>query len=89
MTFLCTRGGADTEICAMNADGTGQRVLTNNTSIDGDPACSPDGRRISFERDLGANNRDLRRMRADGANEYNITDDGTTRIDANPSWQPR
>ena len=34
----------------MNADGTGQAPLTANTVADGNPAWSPDGTRIAFER---------------------------------------
>jgi TolB protein len=89
ITFECERGGTDKEICVMNADGTQLEQLTINTFADQDPVFSPDGKRISFERDLGGSNRDIWRMRADGANPYNVTDDGTTRIDANPSWQAR
>jgi Tol biopolymer transport system component len=59
----------------MNADGTKQKQLTNNTFADIDPVFSPGGKRISFERPLGAN-------------AFNVTDDGGARIDANPSWQP-
>ena len=33
----------------MNADGTGQTRLTNNTEFDNYPAWSPDGTKIAFE----------------------------------------
>jgi Tol biopolymer transport system component len=92
ITFECKRRGSDDvldeEICVMNSDGTKLKQLTNNTAADIDPVFSPDGKRISFERDPGAS-RDIWRMRADGANQFNVTDDGSTRIDANPSWQAR
>ncbi len=76
------------EIVTMNADGTGQKRLTNNRVIDRDAVWSPDGKRIAFERDGGNVFRDIFRMKADGTNPYNITDD-SSKAEANPSWQPR
>jgi Tol biopolymer transport system component len=37
------------EIFDINPNGTGERVLTNNQTRDGDPAYSPDGTKIAFE----------------------------------------
>ncbi len=37
IVFMCRRGGSDFEICVMNADGTGQVQLTDNTVFDGTP----------------------------------------------------
>ena len=88
LVFESAKGGGDREIAVINADGRGLKYLTNNTAADIDPVWSPDGKRIAFERNPGAS-RDIWRMRADGTNLYNITDDGGVRIDANPSWQPR
>jgi Tol biopolymer transport system component len=42
-------GETDIEIFEVNPDGTGERVLTNNTFRDGSPAYSPDGTKIAFE----------------------------------------
>ena len=36
------------EIHVINADGSGQRRLTSDTGFEGNPAWSPDGRRIAF-----------------------------------------
>jgi len=36
------------EICVMNADGTGQTQLTNNSVLDATSAFSPDGDKIVF-----------------------------------------
>ncbi len=42
--------GPDSEVCVMNADGSGQRALTNNTVPDLGPNWSTDGTRIFFVR---------------------------------------
>ena len=39
----------DSEIYVMNADGSGTRRLTHNVGYDGEPAWSPDGRKIAFQ----------------------------------------
>lgn len=63
--------------------------LTNNDQFDGEPAFSPDGRRIAFTsgRDHPATSHtDLYLMDADGSNVARLTSqDGT--LD-NPSWDP-
>ena len=41
------------EIYVMNVDGSGLKRLTNNSSIDGLPAWSPNGRSIAFVSDQG------------------------------------
>ncbi len=65
----------DIEIFVMNADGMGQKNLTRNTLTDRDPAISPDGRRIAFERDDPTDSfSDIFRMRADGTRKSNLTE---------------
>jgi TolB protein len=44
--------GPDFEICVMNADGTGQSALTNNTIGDLTPNWSTDGAKIFFHRNV-------------------------------------
>jgi TolB protein len=76
----------DYEICVMNADGTGTRQLTKNSSFDGYPSWSPDGTKIAF-----ASNRDgdvdIWVMNADGSEQTNITNDDPSNDDA-PRWSP-
>ena len=43
------RSKDDSEIYVMNADGSGTRRLTHNVGYDGEPAWSPDGRKIAFQ----------------------------------------
>ncbi len=87
IVFESNRDG-DEEIFAMNADGTGQKNLTRNTSIrDIDPVFSPDGRKIAFERvNPPGFFRDIFRMQADGTRKNNLTED--IDVQANPAWQP-
>src|SRR5688500_11416698 len=49
---------AHDQIYVMNADGSGQRRLTNHPRPDADPEWSPDGRMIAFERRLESRNVD-------------------------------
>ena len=49
----------------MNADGSGQTRLTNNSGFDGNPSFSPDGLKIAFT-SYRTNNRDIYLMNADG-----------------------
>ena len=60
----------------MNADGTNQTRLTNNTAFDGWPSFSPDSQKIVFTslRDGGANF-EIYSMNADGTNQTRLTTD--------------
>jgi Tol biopolymer transport system component len=68
----------DYEVFVMNADGSGQINLTNTPmpgGQEGEPAFSPDGRLISFERFLPASV-DIFTMTADGSSQINLTNTG-------------
>jgi len=74
IVFMCRRGGSDFEICAMNADGTGQVQLTDNTVADLSPSWSPDGQKIVFHRPVGGPGQfQLFLMNADGTGQEQLT----------------
>ena len=60
--------------------------LTQNTAIDEDPACSPDGRFIAFSSNRSLDY-EIWRMRADGTDQVNLTLSSGS-IDRQSSWQP-
>ncbi|MCA1600706.1 MAG: hypothetical protein LC776_03330 [Acidobacteria bacterium] len=68
-------GGIRTfEICVMNADGTGQVRLTNNTIGDLTSTWSPDGTKIMFHRRVGGRGQfQLFVINADGTDEKQLT----------------
>ncbi len=72
IVFMCRRGGSDFEICVMNADGSGQVQLTDNTVLDATPTWSPDGQQIVFHR-LVAGRFQLFVMNPDGTNLAQLT----------------
>ena len=58
----------------MNADGTNQTRLTNNTAFDGWPSFSPDSQKITFT-SLRDGNFEIYKMNADGSNQTRLTTD--------------
>ena len=71
------------EIYLMNADGSGQTRLTNDSAWHSLPRWSPDGTRIAFQsrRD---ENWEIYVMNADGSGRMRLTDTSN----AEPSWSP-
>ena len=68
--------GPDFEICVMNANGTGQRALTNNTVGDLTPNWSVDGTKVFFHRSVpvsGATYLEMFLMNADGTGLRQVT----------------
>jgi Tol biopolymer transport system component len=83
--------GPDYEIFVMNADGSNPTQITFNELDDEDPAWSPTGNRIVFQRDLiparGEVDYDILTMRADGTGEENLTNSPGL-LEHEPSWSP-
>ena len=85
IVFCCRRGGPDLEICAMNADGTGQVQLTENAIGDLTPSWSPDGKKIVFHRRVGGQGQfQLFLINADGTGEKQLT--FPPGLNAFPNW---
>jgi Tol biopolymer transport system component len=69
----------------MNADGSGQTRLTNNTREDERPAWSPDGTKLAFASDRDGNY-EIYVMNADGSGQTRLTDN--PHADIEPAWSP-
>jgi hypothetical protein len=83
---LALPGISTTEVFTINPDGTGETVLTSNTSRDGDPSFSPDGANIAFEsfRDGFS---EAYRMASDGSGPTRLTESGPNE-DRSTNWSP-
>ena len=76
IAFTSDRDG-NAEIYVMNADGSNQINITNNSAYDSVPCFSPDGTKIAFV-SLRDGNAEIYIMNADGSNQ--------TRLTNNPAW---
>jgi Tol biopolymer transport system component len=84
IAFMSDRDG-NAEIYLMNADGTGQTRLTNNSATDTSPAWSPDGTKIAFDSNRDGNF-EVYVMDADGGNQTRLTNNSAH--DYDPTWSP-
>ncbi|TMF27887.1 MAG: DUF5050 domain-containing protein, partial [Chloroflexi bacterium] len=84
LVFTSNRDG-NNEIYAMNADGTAQTRLTNNTAPDVAPVASPDGKKVVFTRTSGGNT-DIFVMNADGTAQTRLTTNAG--VDMLPTFSP-
>jgi len=84
IAFTSNRDG-NAEIYVMNADGTNQKRLTNNSSGDGTPAFSPDGSKIAFTSSRDGNN-EIYVMNTDGTKQTRLTNNAA--VDESPAWSP-
>ena len=74
-----------TNLCILNADGSGLVPLTQYDAIEKNAAWSPDGTRIAFSSNLGGS-WNLHTVNADGTNRVQLTDDSASDFD--PAWSP-
>lgn len=84
IAFASARDG-NREIYVVNPDTTGLARLTNDPSIDTDPAWSSDGKRIAFTSTRSGND-DIWLMNADGTGQSQLT--SAPGSDSNPTWSP-
>lgn len=84
IVFTSSRDG-NSEIYIMNADGTNQTRLTNNSSYDAYPSISLDGSKITFVSDRDGNY-EIYIMNADGTNQTRLTNNSSR--DSFPSLSP-
>ena len=85
IAFTSNRGG-NAEIYAINADGSSQTRLTNNSDEDGFPAWSPDGTRIAYVSRTGEGSEEIYVMDADDSNQVRLTFNLET--EEFPTWSP-
>ncbi|MFP4438894.1 MAG: DUF5050 domain-containing protein [Chloroflexaceae bacterium] len=84
IVFASDRDG-NSEIYAMNADGSEVTRLTNYPADEGDPAWSPDNSQIVFTSDRDGNS-EIYVMNADGSGIINISNHPAA--DIQPAWSP-
>lgn len=88
---------ADSEIYVRNVDGSSLTRLTNNSVFDGEPAWSPDGKRIVFSSGHDTTSAAFDRwvyvdeiyvINPDGSNLTRLIDNGDQVDDNRPAWTP-
>jgi Tol biopolymer transport system component len=85
VAFASDRDG-DLEIFTMKPNGEKQVRRTRNTTVDADPAWSPDGARIAFA-SFRDGNYEIYMMNAGGTAPTNVSNNAAA-VDLDPDWQP-
>src|SRR6266446_9044235 len=85
IAFGSTRDSGNHEIYVMNADGSNQTRITNNSAYDDQPRWSPDGTKIAFMTNRNANF-EIYSMNADGNGLTRLTNNPAA--DGFPAWSP-
>lgn len=88
IVFSCPDDAGNTQICVINADGTGLTHVTNAPGVNhDDPVWSPDGTKIVFVSDRDHFFQDIFVMNGDGTGLTNLTN--SSQGAQTPDWQPR
>lgn len=84
------RNSYNSDIYAMDADGSNQVNLTNEPNVDTSPAWSPDGTKIAFARYVYGVGENIYVMNADGSNVTQLTFNSAQYDVAfrDPAWSP-
>jgi Tol biopolymer transport system component len=76
----------ESEVYAINVDGSGERRLTDSPGLDAFPAWSPDGERIAFASER-AGNWEIHVIDSDGAEQRRLTNT-PEEDESGPAWSP-
>ena len=88
IAFAVNQGAVgDSEIVAINGNGSGAVNLTDNPVEDTAPAWSPTGALLAFVRDVGGGS-EIFVMNADGSGQTNLTNSSAGVINSQPAWSP-
>ena len=98
IVYVSDRAGGDTDIWVMNTDGTGHRVLHDNSDPEWKPAWSPEGDRILFAHNPGEPGTDANiwTMDAETGLGWELISRATAddvrfnaAAESNPTWSPK